>query len=249
MTFRNGITIAAFLTAGVLTAKFQQDYSYPIVSILAMIGFCIPAFLSIRAHRGTKSAIIACTALGLFALGFETIAILTGFPYGTFSYAETLGPKIAGVTPLSVFFGWTPIVIGTAVLGRYIPTKQIFFSGLALLILADLVIDPGATALGFWIWESDAVSFYGVPLQNFAGWALSGAVGIFIAQKFFPKKPSRSDKYALHGLLFITSFWVGVDVHEQLIAAVILGILLVIFIVQAVDASTKSPIESAREVK
>ncbi|MFW6435826.1 MAG: carotenoid biosynthesis protein, partial [Halovenus sp.] len=44
----------------------------------------------------------------------------------------------------------------------------------AMVIAIDLVLDPGAVALGFWVFESGA--YYGVPAINYAGWVLSAVV-------------------------------------------------------------------------
>jgi putative membrane protein len=45
----------------------------------------------------------------------------------------------------------------------------------ATVLAIDLVLDPGAVAIGFWAYLDGGV-YYGVPASNYAGWVLSGTV-------------------------------------------------------------------------
>jgi putative membrane protein len=51
---------------------------------------------------------------------------------------------------------------------------------IATVLLVDLVLDPGAVALGFWAYDGGG-AYYGVPWSNYLGWVLSAtvAVGLF----------------------------------------------------------------------
>lgn len=54
----------------------------------------------------------------------------------------------------------------------------------ALIVTAfDLVLDPGAVRLRFWHYAGGA-EFYGVPVSNFVGWLVSGAVGAVLIEIF-----------------------------------------------------------------
>jgi putative membrane protein len=49
-----------------------------------------------------------------------------------------------------------------------------------LAVLAmDVVLDPGAVALGFWTYLAGG-AFYGVPLSNYLGWVLSATVTVLV---------------------------------------------------------------------
>ena len=109
--------------------------------------------------------------LAVLAIVIETTAILTSFPYGHFDYSDLLGFKLFGVTPWTVAFAWSPLVIGAhAVAARYFDSFWLRVPVIAILLTAfDLVLDPGAVRLGFWRY-AESEGFYGVPLSNFAGW-------------------------------------------------------------------------------
>ncbi|MDY7082543.1 MAG: carotenoid biosynthesis protein, partial [Halobacteria archaeon] len=84
--------------------------------------------------------------------------------------------------PATLPIFWVPILVNSLLLAAvfvYPRVKSVVVTaaaGAGFVVLLDIVLDPGAVALGFWSWENPGV-FYGVPLVNFAGWALSASVG------------------------------------------------------------------------
>ena len=118
----------------------------------------------------------------------ENLSILTGFPFGRYTYTDVLGPKLFLV----------PVVIGGAYVGAgYVswmvahvlldyPGPASRFAGWALpaigavlMVSWDLALDPSASTIGkSWIWI-DGGAFFGVPFQNFIGWYLT--VFVFLA--------------------------------------------------------------------
>lgn len=191
-----------------------------------MIGFSIPAFVGVQQHAGTNKALFLFFTLGSFAIIFEAAALVTGFPYGEFSYSDLLGPKLFSIVPVSVFFGWTPILIGCIYAARRLSTRYTWLIAVIILVCADLVIDPAATALTFWQWEPHTASYYGVPLQNFFGWMISGAVGVAISATILPKQRIKNS-WASYGLILILGFWIGVSIVLQLYVPALLGMFLV----------------------
>lgn len=74
-----------------------------------------------------------------------------------------------GYTPYTVPFAYVPLFIGSIYLAT-LKAKNYWKIALitALLVLtADLILDPAAAALNFWICTDQGI-FYGVPLMNFA---------------------------------------------------------------------------------
>jgi|GEM_PF-1159734 len=111
-------------------------------------------------------------SVGVIAGGFlaEVIGVHTGFPFGTYAYTDALGPQVWG-TPLLMGTTWIVATTSAAALarGRWLPA-------LVVLVLTDMVLDPLAGGpLGYWIWEAPEWNWYGVPYQNFFGWAIVGA--------------------------------------------------------------------------
>jgi putative membrane protein len=232
------LIISSYLFAGVLTSRFQAEFSYPIISILAMIGFAVPAFIGVAKITSWEKSLTLFFTIGIFALTFETLAILTGFPYSPFIYGGDLGPKLFNITPATVFIGWTPMVIGSLALANVVWKQHHLLKAILTLIVVDLVIDPGATALGFWIWEEHPWTYAGVPIQNFFGWGLFGAIGIWITQRFIKTK---SHPLILQGLFAISIFWTGVVAWQQLWVPTLIGLALSGFIHKSIAQTRKTP--------
>jgi len=113
------------------------------------------------------------------------VAIITGFPYSHFQYTELIGFKILGHTPYTVPFAYVPLFLGCfyiATLNTIVKWKIILLTTFMVLV-ADMVLDPAAVALKFWVYQSQGI-FYGVPLMNFLGWLLSGFMASLITMYF-----------------------------------------------------------------
>lgn len=160
-------------------------------------------------------------ALTGFAFLIETIGIVTGFPYGKFEYGNMLGPKIFELVPIFMPLSYIPLVIGATELSRKINAEkyQIIIATL-ILIVFDIVIDPGATKLGFWVWENTQ-GYYGVPYTNFFGWALSAIVATWIASKIKDTQGAE-----IGGILQI-AFWSAFSIFNEIHLSGLIGIGIV----------------------
>ncbi|QIN83727.1 carotenoid biosynthesis protein [Rubrobacter tropicus] len=192
----------------------------------ALIAF--PSFVALFVHLGPRRALLSILTVSAFAYAIESIGVATGFPYGTFFYGDALGPKLFGLVPYLLPVTYVPLVIG-AVAAAWSPGRiapRVLFSAL-LLVGIDAVLDPGATALGFWIWPEGG-PYYGVPLSNFAGWLVSGAVSaallLSVGRPRTPPPPG-----SLDSLILATAFWTGTALFSGLIFPVLLGVLLFAF--------------------
>lgn len=197
-----------------------------IVSVVFMMLFAAPSFISLYI-ADKKKAVITLVALGIFSLGIESFAIKTGFPYGSFYYGGGLGPKVFGLAPIMVPFAWVPLVIGTySIASRFMTDWRIIPTVAILLVIVDIVLDPGAYALNVWVWTPPGV-FYGVPLQNYFGWFLSGLIGSAMMLRLFGKsmKAVVSSTAELSLILTLT-FWTGIAFWFQLWIPLIVGIAL-----------------------
>jgi putative membrane protein len=116
----------------------------------------------------------------LYAYAIEIVGIRTDWPYGAFEYTIDLGPMIEGV-PLGLPLFFLPLVLNAyllavLLLGSLASRRAVRLPAtLATVLAIDLVLDPGAVAIGFWAYLDGGV-YYGVPLSNYAGWVLSGTV-------------------------------------------------------------------------
>ncbi|WP_245634042.1 bisanhydrobacterioruberin hydratase [Halalkalicoccus paucihalophilus] len=135
-----------------------------------------------------RRAAIGLSVLALFTWGIELAGVLTGLPYGEFSYGVELGPMLFDLVPLGLPVFYFPILLNSYLLALlFLGTPSLlrrFVLTLGIVLALDLILDPGAVALGFWGWEVPG-GYYGVPAINYLGWALSGSVAIAILQFSF----------------------------------------------------------------
>jgi len=114
--------------------------------------------------------------------GYETLSVMTGFPFGDYYYTDKLGVKI-GLIPVNIMPVYFAVGYFSYVLSNILFSKRyVSYPGWSALPVAlgasflmvswDLTMDPMmATVKGNWIW-ADGGPYFGVPLSNFAGWYL-----------------------------------------------------------------------------
>jgi bisanhydrobacterioruberin hydratase len=232
-----------FFVSGLITALTPIQKNLWIISVLFIIMFAVPSFYGVISTVGKRKGWVIIVSLSIFAVVFESFAILTGFPYGKFTYTDLIGPKIFGIVPISIAFAWSPLVIGSCVISNLYVRNQflrIFLSAIILMAI-DMVLDPGSVALQFWSWEG--MNFlYTVPLTNFLGWLLSGLIGssiIFIVTK----KQIDSVKQSQLQMLLISSYliliyWTTVDLFKSLFICVGIGIALLVMLLRILLKTT-----------
>ncbi|WP_369425629.1 carotenoid biosynthesis protein, partial [Methanothrix sp.] len=151
---------------------------YEIISGLFVILLALPSFSALLRWIGPRKGFLILSIVTVIPFMVEALAVITGFPYGNFRYSTSLGMMLLGRVPFSVAFAYPPVLIGAVTLAcRFSsnrPIRTVLLSNVFLL-LADLVIDPAAVHAGFWIW-GESGDYYGVPLSNFLGWAMTGTL-------------------------------------------------------------------------
>jgi putative membrane protein len=160
-------------------------------------------------------------ALVAYTYAVEYVGVSTGVPYGEFAYGVELGPTAGGV-PLALPLFFVPLVVDAyllclLLLGDRAGRTAVRVGVTAATVVAmDLVLDPGAVALGFWSYAGGG-PFYGVPLSNFLGWALSAVVATILVDRAFDRRAllgrlSRTE-FALDDLVSFVLLWGVVDVR------------------------------------
>ena len=106
--------------------------------------------------------------------------------FGAYHYSDLLGMKL-GEVPILIPLCWFMMIYPSYVLANFIvddrPTgsqgrlaKIVWLSFLSAMIMTawDLVIDPilSGSAFHAWTWEQGG-PYFGVPLQNYAGWVVT----------------------------------------------------------------------------
>lgn len=103
----------------------------------------------------------------------EILGVQLGWIFGDYQYGNAMGYKVLGV-PLLIGVNWALLTIVTGAITQQF-YKNIFariLLGVGLMIFLDLLIEPIAPLLDFWVFEGGQA-----PLQNYIGWA---AVALFL---------------------------------------------------------------------
>jgi putative membrane protein len=227
------ITALALIIAAYFLAKVPISTEHAPISGLFIIALSLPCFYALGVSLGWKKALMLVLILSIYAIFIESFAIITGFPYSNFQYTDLIGFKLFGLTPYTLPFAYVPLFIGCFYLSSLQFTnkwKIIIFSTF-LVLMADLVLDPAAVALKFWIFDTSGV-FYGVPLMNFAGWLLSGFLASLIAMYLIKDNINdfHKPKAIVLSLFLILTFWSAVCAYMGLIIPAIVGIIFIVFI-------------------
>ena len=169
------------------------------------------------------------TVLVAYTYAIEMFGVATGWPYGTFEYTVSLGPMIAGV-PLALPVFFIPLVMNAYLLCLLLLGPRASNGWLRLLtviptvVAMDVVLDPGAVALGFWDFGGGA--FYGVPLSNYAGCVLSATVAVVTLERAFEMAALRERlancEFLLDDLVSFVILWGGINLwYGSLVPALV----------------------------
>ena len=133
----------------------------------------------------TQRELLSVFTIFLIGMICEILGVNYGYIFGDYVYLDNLGTKVFGV-PILIGINWIILTFITGSISSYIFKKNLKFSiltGAIFMILLDLIIEPVAPLLGFWIFDLPSV-----PLQNYVGWFLIGLATQFIYQKFVVNK-------------------------------------------------------------
>ncbi|PSP84125.1 carotene biosynthesis protein [Halobacteriales archaeon QS_6_64_34] len=166
-----------------------------------------------------REATLALVTLTLYSYGIELVGVHTGWPYGEFTYGVDLGPMLFGEVPLGLPVFFFPLVLNAYLLVVLLlddwaeSTPVWLLATLATVMLVDLVLDPGAVAIGFW--EYRVQQFYGVPWSNYLGWVLSGSVAVLLFDLGFDRAGLRRRleecEFMLDDLVSFVLLWGGIN--------------------------------------
>ncbi|XQW83893.1 carotenoid biosynthesis protein [Thalassotalea piscium] len=207
-----------------INTKLQQQIMWMCIALLAVLNFILgstgdgllgpltPFYTTIvlfvfacvhGIHKyGLKKFLIFFLITFVVSWTYETISILTGFPFGSYDYSAFLGQKIwlvpIQIMPSYFAMGYLTWTVAHVLLDKFdakLKDSSVFTVPLIasfLMVMWDLSMDPHrATMLKAWTWENGGV-FFGVPFSNFLGWFLC----VFtIFQLFALYQRSQSEKF------------------------------------------------------
>lgn len=155
-----------------------------VLGTLTMLAYGISA-------QGSRRTLRFCALVFIVSLTMEYVGVTTGWPFGDYAYTQRLGPMILGTVPVAIPLSWCYMGLAAAYLGgRFAPAGAGRSSAVlsivlpaALLVMWDfgleLAVAHEGARLQYWVWNEDG-AYFGVPLQNFVGWAMTACL-CFIA--------------------------------------------------------------------
>jgi putative membrane protein len=206
----------ALLVLGILAAVTHRYAEAPgWISMLAPFVLASPSCWFLWKRSGSKGLLLLIE-LGVFAFLVESAAVLTGYPYGVFAYTAAAGPLL-GVVPPSVLIAWSTLVLASVALASRVTRSPAarFVLALVVLVSCDVVLDPAAVRFG--LWQYARGEWLSVPWSNYAGWLLTGAVGISLTMR-----TALGSDVAVSALLTL-SFWTGFAAGSALSIPVLFG--------------------------
>lgn len=159
--------------------------------------------------------------LTAYTYAIETVGVRTDWPYGAFEYTIQLGPMLFGEVPLALPLFFVPLVLNAYLLTLLVledwsanPFLRIP-TAIAAVVAIDLVLDPAAVAIGFWAFVPPG-GYYGVPLSNYVGWLVSGAVAVVLVDLAFDRvallERVRTCEFVLDDLVSFVLLWGTINV-------------------------------------
>ena len=223
------LACALSLAAAFFAIRYPDIQGSSIGSYVSTLLIALPSAVALFRYLGPRRATLSLLAISILAYAIEAIGVTTGLPYGTFYYGDALGPRLAGIVPYLLPLSYTPLVVGAvaAAWGARLRLLHVLYA-ILLLVWMDAVLDPGAASLGFWVWPQGGV-YYGVPLNNYAGWLLSGtlATALLLTTGRWSETPRPS---LLDSAIIATSFWIGVAFISGMVAPALLGATLLAYL-------------------
>lgn len=208
--------------AAYFAVRFPDLPGASVGSYVSTFLIALPSTVALFQYLGPRRATLSLITLSVFGYAIEALGVATGFPYGHFHYGDALGARISGLVPYLLPISYVPLVVA-AVAAAWGSRLRLLHATL-LLVWIDAILDPGAASLGFWVWP-DGGLYYGVPITNYAGWLLSGAIASALLLTI-GRRPETPAPGLLDSATIAISFWTGVAILTGMLVPTLLGVIL-----------------------
>jgi putative membrane protein len=156
-----GATVLAQIAYPLTTGPGRDRLT--VVTVVVFAAASVTHALLTRGPR-TAAALVAVTAGG--GLLVEAVGTATGYPFGVYTYAGSLGPRVFGVPwviPLAwTMMAWPAWLVAVRLVRRR--AARIVVAGWALASW-DVFLDPQMVSAGHWAWADGDI-----PPTNYAAW-------------------------------------------------------------------------------
>lgn len=151
-----------------ISRDFFVAFTFPVLGLGALW------VLWTSRHQASLLTWLAIALCYVFGFASEWLGVATGRIFGPYEYGTSLGPKLWGVPPL-IGLNWVMLV--WAAYSIWPAASRSWMAALGVVFM-DLLMEPGATGLGFWTWQDAPVLgkpwsiLVVAPLQNYLAWGI-----------------------------------------------------------------------------
>ena len=187
---------------GILGFHSKYFGLFSILSPITLILSFLALYITSVKTETLKFRLILSIIVGLLV---EIIGVKTGLPFGTYLYLEGLGSKILGV-PWVMGLNWLVLSWSAgqicAFYFRDFSKLLRCSAAVILLLLVDLLMEPVAVDLRFWIFSGS-----GPGILNYIGWALTAAsIQWILVDKIPSAKNNTASAIMIFQIIFFASF-------------------------------------------
>jgi uncharacterized membrane protein len=163
---------AAWALAGLTVAleipyPLVHGHARDVLTVATVLVFALATISHLGSTRRRRWWFLTVTALAGFVA--EAVGTHTGFPFGSYAYDGSLGPRALGV-PLVIPLAWTMMAWPALAAARRLSTRWAPVVAGWALASWDLFLDPQMVAAHHWSWRHTSPGLQGIPLSNYAGW-------------------------------------------------------------------------------
>ncbi len=207
------LALAASAVLAQVAYPLTPDAALPALTVTTVLLFAAASITHALVWRGLR-AVYALLAVGVLSLVAEAVGVATGFPFGEYSYAGTLGWQPLGV-PVVVALAWVMMAYPTllaarAAFGRR-PVLVVPAAALGL-VGWDLYLDPQMVDAGHWVWahpDPHLPGMEGIPLTNLAGWVLVALLVQGLLNRLLPSSRTGVAERVAAPALLLAWTWLG----------------------------------------
>lgn len=181
-----------------------------------------------------KSVVICCSIIFAASWFLEYFGLNFHFPFGNYTYTDSLIPKIKGV-PKAIPLAWLIVVVNSLLTARFLFKGKSEISSVALasvfVLSFDILLEPFASFINrFWIWENDII-----PIQNYISWFIIGLIFlIFISHNIKWIDKSKTDfsvyKYSVLIILINIINFSAINIYHGFYIMTSIGLIIFVFV-------------------
>lgn len=134
-----------------------------------------------------KKTVLRWVSIAVSGYLLEVIGIQTGFVFGRYVYAGSLGFELWN-TPLLIGVNWLFLTCACASVSAYFKVRPCLRALLAtiFMVVYDVALEVAAPVMNMWYWEEGRV-----PLQNYISWFVAALCFQWLWRKEQPETPNR----------------------------------------------------------